>query len=247
MMIAGTAFKFLPYAQPVINPAIQWIRDSAGYPNGSDRGAAQDIYEARLRFEGPEATMDSLESVLQSNREGLTLSSFSTTGQEIFGPEVSYVGSISAAIVEYGRRVHTTLNRVSGLDLTIRALSPTLLGTTPSLASLRLQEGWEGGQDWDVGKAFSMTQVAAYADHRGDTGMFVGTFQQKPAEARAILAYLLTTARASTITLPTFSGVTYPFGQPRGAGPFNAKITAFDVRRKDLNRWIFRLTFEETA
>jgi len=48
----------------------------------------------KIRIEAPQATLDSLESVLQANREGLTLSSFSTTGQEIFGPEVDYTGSI---------------------------------------------------------------------------------------------------------------------------------------------------------
>jgi len=96
-----------------------------------------------------------------------------------------------------------------------------------------------------VGKAFSMTQAAYYGDHRADVGTFVGTFQQRPAEARAILAYLLTTARANAFTLPTFPGITYPFGQARGSGPFNCKVTAFDLSRKNLNRWTFKITFQE--
>ena len=245
MNIGGVSHSFRPFGQPTIRPAILWTRDAAGYPMGSDRGAAQDVYEARVTFADTEANLDTLQQTLNANREGVTLSSFSTTGQEIFGPEVNYSGSISATVVDFGEREHIHFNKVSQLQVTFRALSPTLLGTTASLASLRLQEGFTGDQSWDVAKSFTYSQAAAYKDGRADVGRLSGTFIQKPAEARAILAYLLTTARATAVTLPTFPGLTYPFGRPKGSGPFNCKITKFEVSRLNLNRWTFKIDFEE--
>ena len=245
MMVAGTSFNFLPFGQPRVVPAIEWVQDAAGYWNGSDRGASQDVFEAKVTFAGLDATLDSLQSVLQANREGVTLSSFTTTGQEIFGPEIDYTGSISATVVEIEPRSHHTLNKVSEVGVTFRAISPTKRGTTASLATLRLQEAWEGDQDWTATKAFAYGQTAYYADHRGDVGRIQATYQQKPAEARAIMAYLLSTARANAVTLPTFPGITYPFGQPRGSGPFSAKVRSWEVTRKDLNRWIFKIEWVE--
>lgn len=246
MQIAGTAFPFQPYGEPKITSSILWTTKSNGYPSGSDRGAAQDVYEAKVTFAGLEAAIDTLQTTLQANREGVALTAFSTTGQEIFGPEVSYAGTINATVTAFEPRVHIHHNKVSEVTLTFRAISPTLLGTTASLATLRRQEEWEGDQGWTVGKAFSYNQTAVYSDPGAEVGTFTGTFSQKPAEARAILAYLLTTARANSITLPTFSGMTYPFGTPRGAGPFQVKIPKWELSRNGLNRWVFRITFTET-
>lgn len=247
MQIAGTAYNFLPYAQPSIRPAIEWVQDSSGYWSGSDRGAAQDIYESKVSFAGTEATLDALQQTIEANREGLTLSDFSSKGQEIFGPDVDYYIPISSAVIEYGLRNHIHLNKVSTLDLTFRAIGIYNLDITPSLASLRLQEGWEGDQDWTAARAFTYGQAGVYADHRGDVGRLVGRFIQKPEEAESIMDYLTYTARANTVVLPTFPGVTYPFGRPRGAGPFNCKIPKWEISRLNLNRWAFKIEFVEAA
>ena len=245
MDISGTGIAFKPYAQPKITPAILWTVDSAGYWHGSDRGAAQDVYESTVTYNRIESNIDSLQQRLQSTREGCTLSSFTATGQEIFGPEVSYAGSISATYIDFGTVNHVHFNKIAETQIVFRAISPTLLGTTPSLSSLRLNEGWEGGQEWNVSRMFSLDQTAYYADHQNSLGKMVGEFTANPTEAKAIIAYLLVTARANTIVLPTFSGVTYPFGYNRGSGPFNVKIPKWEIRRKDLNRWVFKIEFRE--
>lgn len=247
MQIDGTEYKFRPFPTTIIRPAIQWTVDSAGYYHGSDRGIAQDIYETTLTFSRVEADINALQAALNSNRETMVLSSFNSTGQEIFGPEVNYSGSINATVINYDKIDHIHFNKIASTNVTFRALAVTYLSTTPSLSSLRLDEGWEGNQEFNIGKSFSLTQAASYGDHSGNLGRLVGTFTAKPSEAKAIMAYLNITARANTVALPTFLGVTYPFGYSRGTGPFNCKIPKWDVKRKDLNRWSFKIEFREAA
>lgn len=246
LTVGGTAFRCRPWPKPKVIPAIEWVQDSAGAWIGSDRGAAQDIYEAEVTFADSNVNIIGLEIVLNANREGITLSTMNT---EIFAPNVNHTGSIACSVVDFGVRENVqfsgTTSSVQTLTVTFRALSPTLLGTTPSLATLRLQEAYSGDHSWEVGKAFAYSQAGAYSDHKSDTGYFKGAFQQTRTEAQAILAYLLITARATAVTLPTFPGVEYPFGYTRGPGPFLASIPKFEISRKDLNRWILGIEWAE--
>lgn len=244
MNIAGTSYKIQPFGQPKIERAIKWT-SAGGYPYGSDRGAAQDVYYGSVRFMNTEAIIDNLQNTLDANREGLTLSSFDAAGEDLFGPEVSYAGSISTTVVDMGVRSHPFFTKVSLLEVTFRAISPTLRGTTPSLSALRVQEGWDGDKATAVVKSFAYDQTAFYHDSKADEGKFRASFLQKPADARAILGYLLVTARAAAFTFPTIAGVTYPFGRPKGAGPFNAKCTGLAFERANLNRWKLDLEFSE--
>ena len=41
--------------------------------------------------------------------------------------------------------------------------------------------------------------------------------------------------------------VSIPFGRNRGAGPFNCVIPKWEISRKDLNRWTFKIEFREAA
>ncbi len=76
-------------------------------------------------------------------------------------------------------------------------------------------------------------------------GTFEATFSQKTTEIQAILAYILTTARANSIAWPAaLSTVAYPWGRTRGT-PVNCKITSFSLSRKNLNRWSLRIKFVE--
>jgi hypothetical protein len=247
LTIAGTAYRCRPWPVPSIQPAIAWVQNSAGEWTGSDRGAAQDIYSAEVTFTDTDAQIDSLKTILNANREGLTLSALQA---EVFAPNVNHTGSISCSVVDFGVREHVQWagpsNNVQSLAVTFQALSPPLLTTTPSLATLRLQTGYSGDHSWTAGRNFSLDQTAAYSDHRSDVGLFRGRFQQTRAEAQAILRYLLVTARAASFTLPTFSGVTYPFGVSRGTGPFTCRVPKFGVSRKNLNRWILDIEFAES-
>ncbi len=246
VLVSGVPFKVRPWPKPSIQPAIQWIQDASGTWNGSDRGASQDVYEAEVTFTDTDARINALQTLLNTYREGITLSGFNAP---IFSPNVDHTGSIACTVVDFGVRERvqwaTTSNNIMTVTVVFRAISPTLLGTSPSLSSLKLQEQFSGDHSWSIGKGFSYSQVAAYSDHRSDVGVFRGVFQQTTAQTQAILAYLLTTARASAFTLPTFPGVTYPFGIARGAGPFQCRVVRFSVSRKNLNRWLLEIEFSE--
>lgn len=248
LSISGTGYKIRPWPQFIIKPAILWAQSSSGYWTGSDRGAAQDIYESNFTVQTTDTTMNALQTAINAARESITLSGFNT---DIFSPNVDQTGSITASIIDFGERQQlkfaTSSTSVHSLELTFRAIAPTLLGTTPSLSTLRLQEGWTGDHTYEVAKAFSQNQTAFYADRKSDIGKFTGMFSQTTTELKAILAYILVTARASSFTFPTFAGVTYPFGVARGSGPFNCRIKDFKISRKNLNRWALMIEFVEAA
>jgi hypothetical protein len=232
--LAGSGVSVKAWPRPEIDPAILWVQDSAGNWNGSDRGAAQDVYTADVTFMGVESEIDTVESYLQSNREGVTLAAFTSP---IFAPNVSHTGSISATVSRLARRRHRAYGAgaakgVYELDATLRAISPNLLGTTPSLATLKLQEGFEADKSYEVGKDFTYNQTAVYSDQASDSGRFIGTFRQTVDETRAILAYLLTTARAASIAVPTLGNLTYAWGQPRGVAT-NCRVKSIGITRRD--------------
>lgn len=249
LTIGGTAYDCLPWPKPKIYPAIDWVKNSANNWRGSDRGVAQDLYETTINFKDTEAVINSLETVLEANREGITLSAFLV---DCFSPTVDHTGSITCAVMDFGRRKQTMMStshtNLLELEVRFRAISPTILASpSASLSGLMLQQGWEAGRDVTADVDFSHTQVAAYADARRDAGTFKASFLQTKATLQAILRYLMVTARASAFTLPTFSGVTYPFGVPRGTGPFNCKAREFSFSRKNLNRWDLQISFAEEA
>lgn len=244
LTIGGTAVKMRPWPSFSITPSIQWIQDSAGRWNGSDRGASRDAYEATATFQGTEATINTLEQTLDSNREAITLSNFAAP---LFAPNVDHTGSISAVVLPGIERRQLQFGGVYELVVSFRAIAPTLLATTPSLATLRLQETFEASHTYESPKAFTYGQTAAYGDHRSDVGTFEASFSQSTAQIQAILAYLLTTARASDIAFPAaLSTVAYPWGRTRGT-PTNCKILSFDVSRKNLNRWGLKIKFGEAS
>lgn len=248
LQIASTNYNFLEWPKPLQRTAILWEQSSAGYWSGSDRGAAQDIYETTLSFYDTETNINALQTALGSNREGISLAAFSVP---IFSPTVDHTVSISAAVTSFGKRRQTKfVPAASGmyvLDVAFRAISPTLLTPTPSLSTLRLQESFDADHTWEAGKAFTYDQTASYADSNSDVGTFKAKFTQTTAEMQAIIAYILVTARAGTVVLPTFAGVTYPFGIAKGSGAFNCKINDFKVTRNSVHFWDIEIMFTEAA
>ena len=246
--ISGLDCYVRNFARARIKPAIDWVQNAAGNWRGSDRAAAQDIHEVDVVFYDRETAINTLATTLDSNREGVTMSAF---GTDIFAPVVDHSGSISASITRLRRRRQAGFASPSTamfeLEATFRAISPSLVSTSASLSTLKIQEGFEADKDFSVGKIFAYDQTASYADPRKDIGQFKGTFRQTTAQAKAILKYVLSTARASTIAFPTLGGVTYPFGVIRGALPKNAKIIDFSISRHNLVFWDIELTFVEEA
>lgn len=244
--IGGTAYNFRPWPDISISPAIKWVVNASGNYLGSDRGVAYDIHESTVKFADTETNINSLISVLNSNRETVALSSFQT---DVFAPEVNQSGSVTCSheITGEKKRVFHATTAIYEMDVKFRAIAPSLIGTSASLSTLRIKEALTADQSWSLGRSFSESGAHFYSDRRRDVGRLSASFSQTTAQLKAILSYLLTTARASTITLPTFSGLTYPFGYLRGTGPFNAKVLSFGISRENLNRWTLDIEFAEVA
>jgi len=85
--------------KPITTPAIKWNQVSNGNWNGSDRGSSTDIFEAQIRFMGPESELQALENFLDSNRESFTITL--DTGEEIFGADLDYSSSLTVTVVNY--------------------------------------------------------------------------------------------------------------------------------------------------
>lgn len=246
--IGGTSFRVRQWPEYRIEPAIKWVRDGAGNWHSSDRTHAQDIYGTKLDFVDTEDKINSLANILNSNRNTITLSGFNF---DAFPPNVNQTGSITCAFtVDSQKRrvqVSTNVEDVYSLSVDFRAIGATVLGTTPSLSTLRLVESITPDHSWDIGRSWTKSGAHAYADYGTDVGILRAGFSQTTTELKAILAYLLTTARGASITLPTFTGLDYPFGYSRGTGTFSAKILNFDISRRNLNRWGLNIDFAEVA
>lgn len=242
LVINGNSYRFKPFAQPEIVPAIDWLLDSAKRMNGRDFGAGQDKYFSELTFEDTKDTIDSLQADLDLDGRGTITVNGLDPGQEIFGPEVDYAEDIEATLDPKGKRKYVTLGKMSALSVRLRARTPALLGTTASLATLRLQEGWEADSELDLPTAWTYSQGVTRLDRKVKGGGFVGRFVQTTTEARAILAYLLTTARVATVPFPSLD-VDFPFGYVSGNGSHNCKIPKWEIARRDLSTWEFKITF----
>lgn len=233
--------------RPDTRPAIEWLQVADGNWKAVDRGASEDVFEAVINFRGPESELSDLESTLgsigganEANRE-----SFSITcgeGEEIFGADIDYSGSLTVAVVGYGK-----IRRVSypayTMPLRLRLLSPSTTGSA-SISDLRIDNfSYEAGSEWDLNKQFTYDGSANYLDGATDPGIFKAVFRQKPAEMKAIRRYLLTTARTAVVGFPSF-GVDKPFGQRMGTGPFNVKIINWrDLGRDNFSDWRIEITF----
>jgi hypothetical protein len=232
--------------QPLTRPALEWVQDSAGYWSASDRGSSQDVLEAAISFRGPQEELETLEAVLEDNREGLPITC--GLGEEIFGADVDYTGALSVTVIDYGEITRVTFSQYA-MPLRLRLLAPTFKATSPSFAALRLS-GWRYGafSTFEIGKAFSYSGTPIYADRRDDVGVFKGEFTQTQSEMEAIRRYLLTTARGNAITFPTLGGITHPFGNRKpaiGAGLYCHVLEWEDLGRANLMDWGLSIVFAE--
>ena len=246
--IGGQAFRVVPWPKPDIKRAISWVMDGAKNWHGSDRTYTQDIYTSTVEFMDTEDRINALSGVLDSNQETVNLTVFNAP---IFAPNLNQSGTVSCTheVKSAKKRVHASGGTYDMYSMSVefRAIGASVLGTTPSLSTLHIQEAITPDHSREIGRNYTKSGAQVYASYGNDTGILQARFSQRTAEMQAILAYLLTTARASTITLPTFPGLDYPFGYARGTGPFSAKVLDFDMTRKNLNRWDLAIDFAEVA
>ena len=216
-----------------IIPAIKWVQSASGFYFGSDRGAAQDVFEIDVTFYDTEANINTLQTTLNSSRGNVVMTNF---GDSLFSPYVDHSGTINAVFSPLGMRKYTAFASPSTgmyeMPATIRAVSPPVLTSSPSLSKLRLQYGFTADKTYSSNKLFTYSQTAIIEDENSDNGVFKASFLQFKAEAQAILAYFLNTQRASSFAFPSI-GVTYPFGIVIGALPLNTNLISFKVTRQD--------------
>lgn len=253
MEISGTGIgtftaKVLPGFRPLTSLALQWRELADGNWIATDRGAAADTYDSRIQLYGTETVINEFIKEMYDNRAAASnvfaMGSFADD-ELIFGADVDHTGSISGTVLEIGDRAQRTWKGFA-VQATIRALSPSFVGsaTLPSLTSL--EHGFEGDSTRPINKSDTYDGTMSYADRRSDAGFFTGTFLFTLAEMRNLRRYL-TTQRGATISIASISGVTYPFGTVRASGyPYSVKVLQWeDLGVRGVGRWRMRLKLAE--
>lgn len=238
--------KVKPFPSPRIIPALSWAQDTAGNWHVTDRTANQDVHEADAVMFGTKSEMEILANWIEaSGREKFVISDFDGT---FFAPLVDHTQDVECTFLNLGRMRQAFFAPDSGvyeLSATFRALAPAWVSTTPSLESLRLQQGFEADKSTEVRKAFFYDTNVFAVDDRSDSGRFVGTFRQRKSEAEAILRYLLHETRAQAFAFPELPGVDYPFGKAHGALPKQCLAKSISVFRVNLKVWEIKIEFVE--
>ena len=224
--------------QPITTPAVSWRQVTNGNWISDDRGFAEDIYRAGISFKGTAAQLATLETVLNSNRETFDITC--GVGEEIFGADIDYSGTLSVSVVQYGT-IQSVNFGVFTMPLMLRLISPTFTGTA-SPASLIVPHQYEPNSAFTIQKNFSLDGTAYYAYTATDPGLFRATFRQTSADMKAIRRWLSTTARGSAVSFPL--SVAKPFGQRSGDGPFTCFVIDWrDLGRKNYGDWELDITF----
>jgi hypothetical protein len=245
---AGSTIYVLQAFKPITKPAIKWIQKSDGNWSASDRGASEDVFEADVVFSGPEAELANLEAELgtvggdnPSQRQTFSLNLGS--GEEIFGADIDISGALTITVVDYGKIVRNSFASFS-MPLRLRLPSPSYTGVA-SISSLRIADNtYEPNSEFDLMKSFTLDGSATYLDGETDPGIFRAVFRQTFAEMKAIRRYLLTTARTSAISHPASLGVSEPYGQRMGSGPFTCKVIDWNDQGKvNYIDWELGITF----
>jgi len=227
--------------RPVTRPAIKWIETADGNWKASDRGSSEDVYEAEIMFKGPESELSDLETVLDSNKENFSITC--GEGEEIFGADIDYSSYLDVTVVNYSSP-NPTRDSFStwSMGLRLRLLSPSFVATAGSLSNLRLaQNAYTAYSEFDATKTFAYDGAANYLDADTEAGVFSARFKQTQTEAEEVRRYMLNTNRTGNLTFPSI-GVSKPFGQRAGTGPFTVRIVEWsDEPRPNLIDWIFHI------
>lgn len=240
-----TVFTLWGYI-PKTEIAIKWHKLSNGNFKGCDRTADEDVYEGTVTFRGPESELIDLETVLDDNRKQFNATF--NSGEEIFGADVDYSGTLSVMVVDYGKISQSDF-KIFEMNLTIRLLNPTFKSTAPDFTKLRTASHANTREtEFELNKLFTYEGEANVIDrisNDGDeSGIFRAIFDQTIKEMSAIRRYLTVTARATKIPFPTFGGITKPFGNRGPTLPVNCRVIDWrDLGRKDHGDWSLSITF----
>lgn len=220
-----------------------------GNYRASDRGASQDIYETDVVFYGTEEVINTLQETLEENRESVNLTGFS---DYIFAPIVDHtVETIVATITTQNlRKMKAFAGETTGmweLAVTFQIVeNPALSYPTPSLSGLVLQMESEQDKTFTSMKSRTYEGEVGYQDLNVDSGVFRAKFIQTTAQAQAMIAYFIVTARSGIVSFPTIGGVAYPFGIVRGALPKSCNILEFSFTRLNFMQWEIGFTAVES-
>lgn len=241
MTIDGSAVNIQWGFRPLTMPAIQWQRLADGNWTARDRGASEDVFESDIIFYGEEADISAVETYFHSNRNTVSIACASA-GEEIFGADISHSGTLTAIVTSYGPSQRVSFSGFI-FPVRLRLVSPSTTGTA-AITSLRLAGyKYEAYSEFDLRRFFTYDRTAYHFDGATDPGYFKGVFRQTTSEMQAIRRYLLSTARTASVSFPSF-GVSEPFGQRMGTGPFTVKAVAWeDLGRRNFADWELSITF----
>ena len=187
MIFGGQTINFLWGYIPKTELAIQWTQSGSGNWTGSDRGVSEDVYESNISFRGTFAELTLLDTALRGNRENFNITC--GTGEEIFGAEIDYTGSLGVTVTKYTPMRRNSYSSYS-MDLTLRLLSPSFQSLSPSLDGLILGYEYTANSGHDIYNQFTYDGTADYKDHGTDPGIFEAVFIQTNAEMKLIRRYI---------------------------------------------------------
>lgn len=256
MQISGTGIDtFTAWIKPDFKPrtqlALKWVKLASGNYVAVDRGAAQDVYQAKFRIYGTEAKVDEfiqeIEDARVATNHTVTMSAFRST-EHVFGVDVNHGGSITATVLEISDRKQGTWKGFS-IQIMAQAIGPSFSGsaTLPTLKYLR--PGYVGDSSVPVNKMDSYDGTFTYVDDNSGAGHFTGVFQFSSADMQKLRRYIAT-ERGDTVSIPAIAGVTNPFGVRRNDSgyPYSAKILEWeDLGMVDVGHWAMKLTLAEVA
>jgi len=234
--------------KPKTRLALQWIQTASGAYKASDRGASSDIYESEIRLYSRESTVNLFVNAVYNNRtydtNYFTMSGFEDT-EHIFGEDVDYSVPINVTVIGLNGPVQKTWLGFE-VTATVRALSP-LFASASTLPTLRYADiGYDGNvRELTINKIDTYSGSFSYQEHGADVGVWEGTLLMCGADMGNLRRYI-SVQRGNTISIPSISGISHPFGPYRSGFPISCKVIKWeDLGMMGPNNWKIKLTLAE--
>lgn len=227
--------------------ALEWFKTADGNMVATDYTSAADKYQAVITTYGTESYINGVINklnIITKAGKYLYLYDFATD-EKIFGEHVNYDGIfISALYIGYNRRTKTSFNGY-GLDIGLKLSKPTFIdyGTFSFSGSAAVKYDYDADRDINVNNFDTYTGEDFTYNKIADSGSITYTMNLNSTQMIQLRNYQRTN-RASTFTLTSIPGITYPFG-PRSTGPWNVKLIDIEEKRFGLNRFEATVTLQE--
>lgn len=253
--ITSTQVKILPDFRVDTKPALKWIQSSDGNWVCADRGTAADIYETEFTVAGKQAYVESIISLVDTNRFAAATDNLITLGaveatENMFGEDVVH-NSLTMTITSVGK-IEQRSWQAYGVSLRARAVSPSFVGSAGLPAFRNILVGKKTTVDSTITKLDSYYGVFTNLDGNFDTGSISLTVAMTLANIQAFRRMLMYT-RGGDYSLHTASGAWNLFGPTRGGNPTTPvpiaiKITDWeDAGWFGLTHRLIRLTLVEVT